>query len=335
MAKLDGSDLVIGGCGFIGANLCRELAGQGRETIALDNEFLGRKSNLDGAKCKVVVGDASDEELLEKIITENNVKRIYHLGGYTASTMFTQGKLRYIDNLKLFCVILELARKHDVEVVYASTSAFYARCKKPFKEDMVIRPGTEYELSKYCMEQQAHMYNLLYGMKVNGCRFFSVYGPFEKTKGRFANMISQFYWSMKNGVPPVIFGDGAQTRDFTYVGDLVQAIAMIMDKGKGSEVYNIGASHEYTLNELVKVMNKEMNTSVKPKYIPVPWKNYVKDNLADISKIRKDIGWEPKTTLSEGIQKIIKHGDSISFQETLGLYEGIPVEWDYAKKDWK
>jgi UDP-glucose 4-epimerase len=318
------SVLVVGGAGFIGTNLVKALVKKGHKIIVLDNEFLGSFHNLIGIKCKRVHGNAKDMVLLEKIIRANNVKQVYYLGGYSSAPMFNKdADKKILECYRIFMNVLELAHKYDIKIVYASTSSFYSRCKKPFREDMVIRPGTPYELMKYGMEQIAHMYYLQYGINVNGLRFFSVYGPYEKYKGRYANNLSQFLWSIKHDVNPVIFGDGTQSRDFTFVEDLVEAIILVMQKGAGSDVYNVGTGKEHSFNQMIKLINKKLGKNVQPKYIPNPLKNYVYSTLADISKIKKEIGWTPTTTLEQGIQKIIDFDEDITKEDVIKLYEHL------------
>ena len=316
--------LITGGAGFIGSNLAQYLAGQGHKAVVLDNCFLGRMENLDGVDCVKVEGDVLDADLLKNLVEENKITGIFHLSGYSSAPMFDEGgESKNASDLWGFFNTLRLAADKNIKVVFASTSSFYARCEKPFLESMRVTAGTHYELSKLLMEQAATMFSLRYGIDVNGLRFFSVYGPHEKHKGRFANNISQFYWSIKNDVRPVIFGDGEQTRDFTYVGDLVEALLMVMEKGRGSEVYNVGTGEEHSFNEMIKMLNDGLGKKIEPIYAKNPLKNYVANTLADISKIKKDIGWQPSTSLAEGIKKVIDFDEKVTRDEALALYDWI------------
>lgn len=326
MAAKRGSVLVVGGAGFIGTNLVRELVRRGEKVVAMDNEFLGRFENLKGVPCVQVKADALDAGKLGRLVEKHGVDRIAHLSGYTSAPMYdADPQARIEENFHQFLNVLEIARKRRVKVVYASTSSFYSRCPKPFREDMLIRPGTPYELSKYIMEQAAHTYNLQHGVVANGLRFFSVYGPYERHKTRYANNISQFYWSIKNGVAPVVFGDGSQTRDFTYVGDLVDAILRILEKGQGSEAYNIGTGSEHSFNEMIRIINEELGTHVEPRYIRNPLKNYVQETLADTGKIQREIGWNASTSLREGIRRLVAVDEPFTKAEAEALYSWIQV----------
>lgn len=316
--------LVTGGAGFVGSNTVRALVARGDKVVALDNEFLGRWSNLDGIKCTRAKGDVRDRKLLARLVENHDITDICHYSGYTSAPMFADDPARKMsENLEGFLHILDAARTHELRVAYASTSSFYARCPKPFREDMTIIPGTPYEFSKLTMENAAHTYFLEYGVRSNGLRFFSVYGPRERHKTRYANNISQFYWSIRNGVRPVVFGDGSQSRDFTFVGDLVEAILMVLEKGKGSDVYNIGTGTEHSFNDMIKIINEELGTSVEPRYVSNPLKNYVAQTLADTSKIEREIGWKATTSLREGIQKIIAEDEPFSKREAEALYAWV------------
>jgi UDP-glucose 4-epimerase len=317
--------LVVGGAGFIGSNLVRALAERGTRVVALDNEFLGKFTNLDGVDCVRVRADALDSVLLDRAVRKHQVTRVVHLAGYTSAPMYEQEPgLRIRENFEEWMNVLELGRRHSLKIAYASTSSFYARSEKPFREDTHLVPATPYELSKYIMEQAAHAYQLQYGVVANGLRFFSVYGPHEEHKGRYANNISQFYWSIANGVRPVVFGDGSQTRDFTYVGDLVEAILAILDKGRRSDVYNIGTGREHSFNEILDLLNAELGSDVEPRYVENPLRNYVQETLADTSKIEREIGWRSRTTVAEGIRRLVAAGTTYDTRRAEALYAWVP-----------
>lgn len=144
-------------------------------------------------------------------------------------------------------------------------------------------------------------------MELIGFRFMSVYGLNEKHKGEFANLASQFSWSIYKGEAPEIYGDGEQQRDFTNVKDIVQAIILAIETKKkfGSDIFNIGTNKAYNLNILVEKINKVMGTGVKPKHIVNPVKEgYVRKQLADIKKIKRELGFKPSIDIEEGLKEI-------------------------------
>ncbi len=142
-------------------------------------------------------------------------------------------------------------------------------------------------------------------MKIIGLRYFSVYGPHEKSKGKYANLVSQFLWAMMEGKQPVIYGDGAQTRDFTYVEDVVRANLLAMKSDVNFGIYNVGTGKTYTLNQLVGILNQKLGILLSPQYVENKIKNYVQATLADTAKAKKELGFEAKISLEEGIDRLI------------------------------
>ena len=137
-------------------------------------------------------------------------------------------------------------------------------------------------------------------------RFFSVYGPKEKYKGRYANIVSQFLWTMAKDERPIIFGDGSQTRDFIHVADIVEALILTMKKDFEYEIFNAGTGVAHSFNDIVKLLNKALGKDIKPIYKPNPIKNYVQHTLADTSKAESVLGFNAKIPLKTGIKYILQ-----------------------------
>lgn len=293
--------LVTGGAGFIGSNLVHRLHGAGHHVEAVDNLFLGKAENLPGG-VPLARMQCSDRGYLDRF-SQGRWDAVIHLAGASSAPMFEDNPQLATEAVGAFQNSLEIARSTGAKVAFASTSSFYARCPKPFREDMRIVPGTLYEFSKLAMEELATAYHLRYGVETVGFRFFSVYGPRERHKGRFANVVSQFLWSMQDGKRPVLYGDGRQTRDFTHVDDLIDGILLAVQKSKGCEVYNIGTGVEHTFNDVVRLLNGALGTRLEPEYVPNPVRNYVAETLADNSKLAR-LGWKPAVTLEEGVRRL-------------------------------
>jgi UDP-glucose 4-epimerase len=202
--------------------------------------------------------------------------------------------------------VFEYAKKKECNVVYASSSSLYNGNKPPYREDMPIYVTDYYTECRYAIERLAKLYNTLYGVKSIGLRFFSVYGPREKYKGKYANIITQFLWAMLKDEQPVIFGDGNQTRDFIYVGDIVKALMLAMEKDFEYEIFNVGTGVVYSFNQIIDSLNELIGKNIKPIYKPNPIKNYVNDTLADTVKAEKMLGFKAKTTLKDGITRLIQ-----------------------------
>ena len=203
--------------------------------------------------------------------------------------------------------VLEYAKKNKSKIVYASTSSIYNGIKEQ-KEDVIPKVSDYYTEARIAMERIANLYCNLYGMDVSGMRFFSVYGYNERSKKIYANLISQFLWAMHDNISPVLYGDGEQKRDFVFIEDLVNALILAAENNKKFNVYNVGTGKNYTLNELVQILNKHLGKNIKPEYIENPMKDtYVYYTLADIKKTEEKIGFKAKISLDEGIDKLIKY----------------------------
>ncbi len=287
--------LIVGGAGFIGSNLAHRL---GDATI-VDCLLTGNEKNVpEGAE--FLEGDACTR--LSDL--PDDFDAIFHFGGASSAPLFDERPLFASEATVLFQHVLEKARACDAPVAFASTSSMYQGCPKPYREDMHVQPKTLYEFSKYSMESLARSYAASYGVDVTAFRFFSVYGPREQGKGRFANIVSQFLWCLRSGINPLVFGDGSQTRDFTYVDDLLDALLLAYPMTKGFEVYNIGTGVEHTFNQVLEKLGELTGIDVPANYIPNPITNYVQETQADWSKLAA-LGWAPKTDLDTGLKRLV------------------------------
>ena len=299
--------LITGGAGFIGCNLARRLLEAGYGVAAVDDLSLGRPENLpDGVS--LAVGDIAEAPVWEEI---GPLDAIVHLAGASSAPMFGDNLLDcFRNNILGFIRVLDYARAQGARrVLYASTSSIYGNTTPPLREAGEIDIPNFYAVSKYSMEQIARMYHLQYDLDVVGFRFMSVYGPREDHKGHFANLVSQFIWDIEAGRDPVIYGDGGQSRDFTNVGDICQAIqrALRHPDRLGSSIFNIGTGRATPLTELVELLGELMGHPVRPRHIENPVKKgYVREQLADLEQIRTTLGYEPTITLREGISEILQ-----------------------------
>ena len=296
--------LVTGGAGFVGSNLVEELVKLGHDVVVLDNFFLGTKKNLEGLGVETFNGDIRDADIVSKAADAAEV--IFNEAAASSSPMFAKNLRDAVSvNVDGFINILNAARDNGSKVVYASTSSIYGNLPPPLREDVNVTPPNFYSVTKLFNEQLASIYTTEYGIETVGFRYMSVYGPKEEGKGVFANLVSQFLWSLKKNEQPVIYGDGKQTRDFVYVKDVVQANILAMKTGKGGEVFNVGTGVATSLNSLVALLNRLLEKNIQPKYIEMPVKNYIDTQLADITKIKKMLGFEPKYILEQGIKDMI------------------------------
>lgn len=297
--------LVTGGAGFIGSNLVEELVKKENEVIVLDNLSTGSLENLSLVKDKIDFIFSPVMKILdiEKI---RNLDGIFHLGIPSTTILYRNNPFLVGESVNEFIKTLELAKKEKCKIVFASSSSIYNGNRIPFKEDLPILIKDFYTEARYLMERLAKLYYDFYEVKSIGFRLFSVYGHHEQAKKDFANLVSQFLWTMKKDQQPIIYGDGNQIRDFIHVEDIVQGLILGMSCDVECDIFNLGTAKSYSLNELVEILNRILKTNIKPKYEKNPIKNYVANTLADIKKTKEKLGWSPKISLEEGIKLLTK-----------------------------
>jgi len=294
--------LVTGGGGFIGSNLANALAVD-NDVVALDDGYLGTPANLDDAV-----------EYVERSVVEDDlptdVDVVFHLAALSSYAMHEDNPTHGARvNVEGFVNTVEQARDDGCEtVVYASTSSIYGSQTEPSPEDMAVTVNTGYEASKMARETYAEYFHNHYDLSMAGMRFFSVYqgyGGAEEHKGEYANVIAQFAEDIANGEPPVLYGDGTQTRDFTHVSDIVRGLVQAADH-ELTGVYNLGTGEAYDFETVVEMINDELGTDVQPEYVenPIPDDVYVHDTCADSSKMTQATGWEPQIDFEEGIRRV-------------------------------
>ena len=295
------SILVTGGAGFIGSNLVEALLKDGEEVVVLDNMHTGSPANLEGLEGRLKLIRASCNDLGG---LDLHPERIYHLGIPSSSPMYKANPFLVGEAINGFISVLELARRCGSRLVYASSSSLYSGLLPPHREDMTIAVTDYYTEARLAMERLAELYHRLYAVPSGGMRFFSVYGPREESKKQYANMVSQFLWQMRRGEEPVIYGDGGQTCDFTHVYDVVRALRLAMASDYQG-VLNVGTGRAHSTNEVIRMINAELGTDIKQKYINNPIKYYVRDTLADTSKCREVLGFQARISLEEGIERMV------------------------------
>ena len=294
--------LVTGALGFIGSNLAERLVKEGHEVSIIDNLHTGSAENIESIKDRVKLFEVNAGEI-EK--TGEKYEVIFHNGIYSSSPMYKDEPHLTAKALDEFISVMEYAKKNGSRVVFASTSSMYNGITPPHKEDIVPLVKDYYSEARIAMERLAKLYYDLHNVPVVGLRYFSVYGPHEKAKKGYANLVTQFLWEMKEGKAPVVFGDGSQTRDFTYVDDVVDANMLAMNYGKFG-VFNVGNGKSTTLNEIVDKLNQKMGTDIKPTYQENKIRNYVQHTLADTTLAEKELGFRAKVGIDEGIERLIR-----------------------------
>jgi len=293
--------IVTGGCGFIGSNLVERLVKDGYSVVVFDNLHTGNLENIKGLDVEFFNEPYSK---LTDLVPKADV--VFHLGIPSSSPMYKENPRLVGEAINDAIEIFEYAKKTGCKVVYASSSSIYNGNKIPYREDMPIYVTDFYTECRYAIERLAKLYNILYGVKSVGLRFFSIYGPKERYKGKYANIVSQFLWAMQRDEPPIIFGDGTQTRDFTHVYDAVDALILAWKKDFECEIFNVGTGVAYSFNEVVELINKILGKNIKPIYKPNPIKNYVYHTLADTTKAERMLGFKAKISLEEGLASLAR-----------------------------
>jgi len=292
--------VVTGGAGFIGSNLTGELLSLGHEVSVLDSFHTGSRDNLDGLDAQVI--QASCREI-GRLGLRCDV--VFHLGIPSSSPMYKRNPYLVGEAVNDMLAVLEYVRAENVKLVFASSSSLYNGLPPPHREDMQVKVTDYYTECRLTIERLAQLYALLYGVEAVALRFFSVYGPRERAKGQYANIVTQFLWDLKQGRQPVIYGDGTQTRDFTYVTDAVKACLLAAEKPFRFEVFNVGTGRSTSFNQVVLLLNKALGTEIKPKLVPNPIATYVPATQSDTTKAREKLGFTAQVMLEEGVKRLI------------------------------
>jgi len=299
---------VTGGAGFIGSNLALHLLREHDVTI-IDSFMTGSReaaSHLVERGARLVEGSAS--RLVE---LDQELEAIFHLGMPSSSPMYREDPSLVSKVVEEFVVIIEFARKKGVPLVYASTSSLYNGHDPPHRESLPVHATDFYTEARYWIERLSQVYHSLYGVKSIGLRLFSVYGPNERPKGRYANVASQMVWAAMDGRPFIIFGNGDQTRDFIYVSDVVRAFVAAWESGEHG-IFNVGTGRETSFKELASIISEHI--PLRLEYRPNPIKNYVTRTCADTSLAEEVLGFRPRVRLEEGIGRIVdayRRGDFV------------------------
>lgn len=304
MADIEGKKIIItGGTGFIGSNLVDKLA-EKNDVLVIDNFHTGDRKNIELLleNNKVTLKDMDVKDILK---LDFNADYIFHMGIYSASPMYRKDPFLVSEVMSGMIAVLEYAKKNKSRVVFASTSSIYNGIEPPHKEDVIPNVTDYYTEARIAAERISELYAKLENVDVQAIRFFSVYGPHEEAKRNYANLVTQFYWNIKNKESPVIYGDGTQRRDFIHVSDLAE-ILVRASQLKGFNIINGGTGKNYSLNEMLVMLNKQLGTDVKATFIKMPISNYVMETLADTTNLKNKLAYTPKISLEEGIKLITK-----------------------------
>jgi len=297
--------LITGGAGFIGSHVVDELLDLGHEVVVLDNFSTGRSQNLDHVESRVqlVECDISQPGKWQELFKDANY--VFHLAALADIVPSIEKPDDYFQsNVNGTFNVLEACKKYDVKkIVYSASSSCYGIPDEfPTKETAENRPQYPYALTKYLSEQLVMHWCQVYHLPAVSLRFFNVYGPRSRTSGTYGAVFGVFLAQKLAGKPFTVVGDGTQTRDFTFVLDVVEAIIAASESNVSGEIINIGSDNTYSVNRLVELLGGDVvHIPKRPGEPDCTW--------ADISKAKKLLNWQPKISLEEGVGILLENID--------------------------
>ena len=297
--------VVTGGAGFIGSHVVDALLAEGHEVTVLDNYSTGRKENLDHVKGKVKLVEC-DLAIPDEWMNEfEGVDWVFHLASLADIVPSIQNPEAYHQaNVNGTFYVLQASRHADVKrFVYTASSSCYGIPEKyPTPETSAIQPQYPYALAKRMGEELVMHWSQVYGLPAISLRFFNVYGPRSRTSGTYGAVFGVFLAQKLAGEPYTIVGDGEQTRDFTYVTDIVLAMMAAVKSEKSGEIYNVGSGATVSVNRIAELLGGDK--------VHIPKRPGEPDStFADITRIQKDLAWSPKVSIEEGMKNIIENID--------------------------
>lgn len=301
--------LVTGGAGFIGSNIAEELVNREAEVRVIDNFLTGKRENIAAFldKIEFIEGDIRDFEICRRALKE--VDFVLHQAALPSVPRSIEDPLLANDiNIKGTLNLLLASKEAKVQkFVFATSSSVYGEDPRlPKKEDMVPKPLSPYALTKLVGEMYCQIFNQLHGISTICLRYFNIFGPRQDPFSQYAAVIPNFINITLNGENPVIFGDGGQSRDFTYVANVVEAnILAAKAHDVSGAVINIACGERTTVNSLADKINEILDGNIKPIH-DKPRPGDVRHSFADISKAKKILKYTPRISFREGLERTIR-----------------------------
>jgi nucleoside-diphosphate-sugar epimerase len=300
--------LVTGGAGFIGSNIVKALVRKGCFVRVLDNLSTGKKGNIADIldKIEFIEADMGEPDVARAAV--RNIDIILHQGALPSVPRSVEDPAAtHKDCVDATFTMLLAARDAKVKrFVYAASSSAYGDTPTlPKIETMPVKPLSPYAVGKLVGEYYCSVFYDVFGLETISLRYFNVFGPYQNPKSQYAAAIPAFVTAILNDRPPTVYGDGLQTRDFTYIDNVVEAnlLAAGVNKTHG-EVINIACGQRITVNEIIELINELLKKNIKPEYVPSR-PGDVKHSLADITLANKIIGYKPLVPFRQGLEKAI------------------------------
>ena len=298
--------LVTGGAGFIGSNIVDELVRRGQQVVVLDNLSTGKESNLASVRAKIELrtGSITDMSALQSAC--QGVDYVVHLAARTSVPKSVKDPIES-NHINIDGTLNVLVAARDAKVkrfVFAASSSAYGETPTlPKTESMQPAPISPYGVTKYVGELYAQVFGRVYGLE-NAClRYFNVFGPRQDPTSQYSGVLSRFMLAIIRGERPVVYGDGEQTRDFTYIANVVdETLRACEAKEASGKVFNGGTGVRVALNEVLKLLGKITGKQIQAQYDP-PREGDIRDSQADISLARQLLGYEPLVHFEEGLKR--------------------------------
>jgi len=298
--------LVTGGAGFIGSNTVDELVRRGHGVVVLDDLSSGKEDNLAEVRSKITFmkGSITDIEAVQKAMVQADY--VIHLAARTSVPRSVKDPVDTNRiNVDGTLNVLVAARDNKVKrVVFAASSSAYGDTPTlPKSEDMQPVPISPYGVSKYVGELYAQTFGRCYGLENVCLRYFNIFGPRQDPDSPYSGVLSRFSAAFLDSTPPVVFGDGEQTRDFTYVDNAVLANVLACEApGASGRTFNVGTGHAVSLNQVLQMLQKASGKTLETKYEPSR-EGDIRDSLADIRLAKEFLGYEPAVLFEEGLER--------------------------------
>ncbi|MCP4438037.1 MAG: NAD-dependent epimerase/dehydratase family protein [Aureispira sp.] len=326
--------LVTGGAGFIGAHVVNELIDMGHQVIVMDDLSGGFEENIN-PKATFIKGSITDHELVTKIFNDYAFDYVYHLAAYAAEGLshFIR-RFNYTNNLIGSINLINESIKHKIKCfIFTSSIAVYGAGQLPMREDITPLPEDPYGIAKLAVEQDLKTAHEMFGLNSVIFRPHNVYGEYQNIGDRYRNVVGIFMNQLMLGKSLTVFGDGGQTRAFSYIGDVAPYIANCVNVPESyNETFNVGADKEYSVKELAETIMKTMNLEQPLRHLPA--RNEVEHAYADHSKVKRvfNIDDSKIVTLEEGIQKMADWAGNVGSRASgkfgnIEITEKVPSIW--------
>ncbi|HHT9158383.1 MAG TPA: NAD-dependent epimerase/dehydratase family protein [Candidatus Brocadiaceae bacterium] len=324
--------MVTGGAGFMGAHVTRELLNSGHDVVVVDDLSGGFERNVD-PRASLVCADVCDCQRMSLLFKEHGFEYIFHLAAYAAEGLshFIK-RFNYNNNLIGSVNLINEAVKHNAKCfVFTSSIAVYGTNRTPMTEDLAPQPEDPYGIAKYAVEMELEVTRKMFGLQYIVFRPHNVYGEFQNMGDKYRNVIGIFMNQLMQGQPMTIFGDGEQTRAFSYIAGVSEVIARSISEPKAyNQVFNIGGDNVYTVNHLAKAIAMAMGCEAKIKHLDA--RHEVKHAFCNHSKVKEYFSVKDEVPLEEGLRRMAEWAKTIGSCkskpfENIEVEKNMPPSW--------